>query len=277
MLGFQTLSGAVYKRLASCLGTEGFGSLCDCSNSASYFYYLDADTVAEKKTLVWVPRASDILSALCSVLIVAHVIRTHGKQYTVYHGLMMSMSVYDIAGSIAWALSTYPIPVYDEFGFPTGIYGAHGSEASCTAQGFSVQLGYTGIFYNMALSFYYLLVIRYGWREDRLQKVKVLFHGIPLLFGWGLAFAGIPFYELSYWGCWILPEPGTPRFARSLIFFIVPLMIVLVLASINMLLVYMAVRRQDRKGIARSCIRWNELFSGSACSTCSVCTSHGRS
>ena len=232
----------------SCLGLEELRSLCGCSNSAPQsYYYLGATTITQKKVLVWLPRTSGIVSAVCSLMVVGHIVWTHGDRYSVYHGLVLAMSSYDIAGSIAWAFSAFPIPVHDEFGSPTGVYGAHGSAATCTAQGFFVQLGYTGIFYNLALSIYYLLVIRYGWREERLRKIAVRLHAPPLLFGWGLALGGIPVYENSYWGCWILPDPKSPAFIRSVMFFVVPLLVVLIVASVNMFLVYLAVRRQDRR------------------------------
>ena len=47
------------------------------------------------------------------------------------------------------------------------------------------------IFYNLILSFYYLLVIKYGFKEPKLEKIQVWLHAPPLLFAFGLAFAGI--------------------------------------------------------------------------------------
>jgi hypothetical protein len=67
------------------------------------------------------------------------------------------MSFFDIVGAIAWALSTAPTPVENENGDPTYVYGAVGTKASCTAQGFLFQLNFTSIFYNISLSSYYLL------------------------------------------------------------------------------------------------------------------------
>ena len=230
---------------SNCKTMLGFGALCDCPEDDPYFYYLGATTQTERVAIAWIPRISGILSAICSIIIIVHVIRTHGTQYNVYHELLMSMSIFDIIGSIAWAFSTFPIPDYDENGDPTGVYGSSGSKEACTAQGFFVQLGFTGIYYNMALSFYYLLVIRYGWKEDRLRACIWRFHVLPLLVGFGLAFGGIPYYEHSFWGCWILPEPHTPSFVQTIVFFIVPLATVLLVASINMLLVYLAVHHQD--------------------------------
>lgn len=53
---------------------------------------------------------------------------------------MLAIAVFDIFSSAAWAFSTLPIPEYDEYGDPTNIYGARGNDATCTAQGFFIQL-----------------------------------------------------------------------------------------------------------------------------------------
>jgi hypothetical protein len=51
----------------------------------------------------------------------------------------------------------------------------------------------------MTLSIYYLLVIRYNWKEARVRSISKWFH-TPLIIGIGLAFAGIPYYEFIYFG-----------------------------------------------------------------------------
>lgn len=53
---------------------------------------------------------------------------------------MVAMAVFDIVNSVGWAFSTLPIPEYDKYGDYTNIYGAKGNEATCTAQGFFIQL-----------------------------------------------------------------------------------------------------------------------------------------
>jgi hypothetical protein len=71
--------------------------------------------------------------------------------------IMLGMSVFDVVGAFAWALSTAPIPKYNKDGDSTYIYGAIGNNATCKLQGFLIQLSFTSIFYNVALSMYYLL------------------------------------------------------------------------------------------------------------------------
>jgi hypothetical protein len=94
---------------------------------------------------------------------------------SVYFELMLCMSLLDICGSIAWVFSTLPVPTTNVYGEQTTVYGAKGTDATCTMQGFLVQIGFSGIFYNLALSVYYLLTIQYGWREDKLRRALPYF------------------------------------------------------------------------------------------------------
>jgi len=71
--------------------------------------------------------------------------------------IMLGMSIFDVVGAFAWALSTAPIPMYNRYGDPTYVYGAIGNNTTCKLQGFMIQLSFTSIFYNIALSIYYLL------------------------------------------------------------------------------------------------------------------------
>ena len=221
-----------------------FASECGCAPTPYPGNFLGAFSPRQQTILVWTPRISGIISALSSLWIIGHVILTHGSHYTVFHELIMSMSVCDILVSTADALSTLPIPRYDDNGDPTGFLGARGTEATCTAQGFLIELGLIGgVVYNLALSFYHLLMIRYRWREDRLRRVARMFH-IPMVIGVCFALAGIPYYVPAFVICWILPVPNDPQFAQIFSFVILPIGLVMVAATTNVALVYHAVRRQ---------------------------------
>lgn len=60
-------------------------------------------------------------------------------------------------GCIAWGMSTAAVPMINDLGEDTNIYGAAGNEATCKTQGFLIQLNFTALFYNISLSTYYLL------------------------------------------------------------------------------------------------------------------------
>jgi hypothetical protein len=102
--------------------------------------------------------------AKCSVqvcrLSIAVVVNGSKNQLTLVSGdsqLMLGMSMFDVVGAFAWALTTAPIPTYNQYGDPTYVYGAIGNNTTCKLQGFMIQLSFTSVFYNVALSIYYLL------------------------------------------------------------------------------------------------------------------------
>jgi hypothetical protein len=159
------------------------------------------------------------------------------------------MSIFDMCSAIAWGFTSLPIPEYDKFGDGQNILGAKGNDATCVAQGFFVQLGLTSIFYNLSLSLYYLLAIVYGWKDSKLDKIRIYMHAIPLVIGFGLAFAGIPFYEGSVWGCHIPPDPfGTDAGVKNVTLFATgPIAFTILFATSMMIAVYLKVRRDTRK------------------------------
>ncbi len=104
---------------------------------------------------------------------------------------MSTLSLFDIMGSTAFALTTLPTPESDE------IYGAKGNTKSCKAQAFFIQIGTIACFLNVSLALYYLLTIKYGWTEERWKRkhAKCVLVIPPIVVGLAFAFAGLPFYD----------------------------------------------------------------------------------
>ncbi len=102
--------------------------------------------------------------------------------------MLAVLSTFDLFGSMAYALTSLPIPE-DEY-----IHGAKGNDKTCTAQGFFIQLNSTAGYINLSLAVYYLMVIKFGWSQERLQKYMVWFYLCPIVTGLAFAFAGIPSY-----------------------------------------------------------------------------------
>jgi hypothetical protein len=59
-----------------------------------------------------------------------------------------------------------------------------------------------------------------------------------------LALAGIPYYGYNVWGCHISVPPFSPTYIPRTIFLTAPVALVILVVTINMILVYLAVRKQ---------------------------------
>ena len=125
------------------------------------------------------------------------VLQDKHKRKRVIGELIIILSCFDIIGSIGYAFTSYPTPKEDY------IYGGEGNQASCTAQGFFIQVGTISLYLNVSIAFYYLLIIQYSWREHRLRKswIYPMLFGVPILVGATFAFAGIPFYDNAILWC----------------------------------------------------------------------------
>ena len=97
---------------------------------------------------------------------------------------MLTLSIFDLLGSLAIAFTTLPLPTKDY------MYGSKGNNATCTAQGFFIQLGTTSSFVSVSLALYYLLRIKYSWSERKIQKEKIWLLACPIVIGLVMAFAG---------------------------------------------------------------------------------------
>lgn len=222
--------------------------------------YLGADTMAKKKAIVWNSRVAALLSFGGSTFILVDVLSHIDKRKTVYHQLLAMMACFDLVTAVAWSFASAAIPQKQatnswipEFDIATdplpdhvqaNIYGAVGTDATCQAQAFFIQLGYTSIFYNVSLSLYYLLVIVYGWREPSLLKIRLPLHGLPLLVGICLAFGILPVYSWIEYGCHLMPYPAGDLW-KVLVFVVVPIGFSIVAITSTMLMVYWSVRQTD--------------------------------
>ena len=120
-----------------------------------------------------------------------------------------------------------------------------GTEATCKAKAFVTELGMVGsVFYHLALTSYYVLVLVHRWRPSQVRRVQVYLHAVPIVLALGLAFGSIPFYETARFCVVSSYEKGV---WVALLFAVVPFFVVTVLSLINMACVYRAVRSTLRK------------------------------
>jgi hypothetical protein len=159
-----------------------------------------------------VPRLSGSLSAVSSATIIYLIFRSQTRLSSIYHQIMLCMSILDITSTIAMALTTIPMPrempQEKELGFewPGGRYGNH---ATCAAQGFFTLSGSIAMFgFNAMLCLYYACAVAFQMKEKNIRKyILPIIYGVPLVSGFGFAitllFAGSynppTDFMLGYW------------------------------------------------------------------------------
>ena len=138
------------------------------------------------------PRISGTISAISSSTIIFLIFRSQPRLSTIYHRIMFGMSIADIMGSTAMALTTLPMPRNDDPFWNNKKYGSYwsdqtklGNENTCAAQGFFYATGVIIMFtYNGVLCVYYACAIAFRMNEkDIRKKVEPVLHGVPLLLG----------------------------------------------------------------------------------------------
>jgi len=119
-------------------------------------------------------RISGSLSAISSFLVIFVILRSSTKISTTYHRFMLCLSVSDIAGSVAIALTTLPMPKPGDDTYVDSYNYAGkriGNRATCTAQGFIIYTGLIISFsYHISLWVYYLCTIRYKLEADTISR-----------------------------------------------------------------------------------------------------------
>lgn len=128
-----------------------------------------------------------------SLFLVQHVLRSPKRRNEPYHRLVLGMSISDCIGNFVYFTGTWLVPKDS----PVSPIWAMGNQVTCEVQGFMYQLaGIATPGYNVMLSLYYLLVVRYGWCERRIKQVESYLHAYPIIFGFG-KFAFLSFIHIS--------------------------------------------------------------------------------
>lgn len=169
---------------------------------------------AKSKALAIVPKVTGLLSFLGSVSVIYDIIRSsdgdsnkNRKRNSIFHRIMLGLSTFDGIASFVNILSTWPTPSDQS----DVIFGASGSTATCTAQGFFNEFGnITTPLYSAALCVWYLLFLKYGWKEEDCKKIEYAFHIVPISVGLTMAICGLPLtlYNNSGFLCWYAPYPA---------------------------------------------------------------------
>lgn len=191
----------------------------------------------QSRALAILPKISGFSSVIFSSMIVLTVVRDRRKLRLTYHRLLLGISFTDISSSFWLGLSTWPIPE------ESNVWGAAGNEQTCSLQGFFTQFGISSSFYNASLSIYFLLVIRYGWKEARVKRIEPFLHFIPLVWALTTAITALCLRILGnamLW-CWISPQYDSYRWGL----FYAPLWTMILVVSVNCIMIYMYVRQLE--------------------------------
>ena len=195
---------------------------------------------------------SGLLSVIGSTTIVVKVIRNRLKS-TPYDRIMLGLSGCDIIASVSWILTPFLLP--SDYGGAR--VWAIGNEGTCTFLGTLSQFGFCAVVYNLVLSCYYLLTVRFGIKRQLFAKhYELWIHIIPLAYftitSIGGAIVGV-YSEVDLgMGCWVndFPhtcelEPETCRSARiGWAFGAGPTILTFLALIINNLIIYCFVKKK---------------------------------
>lgn len=154
---------------------------------------------------------------------------------------MLGISGFDCISSTMYMLSEFFQPR------EAGTYLALGNAATCDAQAVLILIGQTSMYYNVALSMYYLLVICYNWKEHQFKRLHKWTHAILITVGLGMAFGAFPFVGPQVGICGLLEPPAAPSLLPVAFFVTAPIAIVLTTLTVNMVLICWKVYRQQRR------------------------------
>ena len=195
---------------------------------------------AQLVSLAFIPKVTAFLSCVFSSLIMRAVVN-EGSKRSVFHRLLFGLSLFDFTTSIWLFMSTWPIPK----DYTGNVAWAIGNEATCTMQGFFIQLGIACSFYNVSLSLYFLLLIVFNVKEDKILQIEWLLHTVPVFCAMiGACIGGVfDTYQPSVFWCWIGRDFDAFRWS----FFYGPLWANIILITIICLWVRSYVSRIDKK------------------------------
>ena len=183
-------------------------------------------------------------------------------EITTYHRILLGIAIIDILHTSWAALSTLPVPA------SSGVVFGHGNTASCTAQGFFIQLSSAIPLYMASLNTYFMLKIRYNVPNDVIcKKYEPCFHLVPVVQALTSGFVGIALklynpIVIPEMGCWIALYPAFcdllgncsrgHKLEQRLDFYVWIfgygwLFLSFIIVFVNSVLIYTAIRSQERR------------------------------
>jgi hypothetical protein len=165
-------------------------------------------TDTQKRTLAIMPKFSAAMGIAGDLIIITEILvfdRPNKIKRTI-HRLLLAMSICDLISAFGHFLSTWPIPKEEE-----GLFYNVGNQATCVLQGLTIQFSISVPLLNMCLAIYYLLVIKYSWKEEQIRKkVEPFFYGFSFSIAIATCSAAVALDLLNnanLW-CWIAATPS---------------------------------------------------------------------
>lgn len=184
-----------------------------------------------------------------------------GRNSRSYSNLLLCLCIADFITSLAYFLSTWPIPknnLYSDY-----IWGEAGNQITCSIQGAMGQFGgMASIMYTCGIILHFLLGIRYKWLSSDLEKIAPFIHILCFLVPAGSAIFGwlktvynptvnMCFLQSYPIGCGSTSGVACIRGANvklyTILFGLLPIFLGLFFIIISMTLIYMSVYNQDQE------------------------------
>jgi hypothetical protein len=142
------------------------------------------------------------ISTISSILIIYIIfISPTTKLSSIYHRIILGLSITEILFSVSYALATLPMPSPGDYWTDSyNIQGARlGNTYTCTAQGFFFTFGSISsyLYHCFSLTVYYLCSIGFKMKTETMVKyVEPILHALPILVGLLLALP--PLFQGQY-------------------------------------------------------------------------------
>jgi hypothetical protein len=150
----------------------------------------DPAFVSRRKAVALIPKITGLLSLLGSSYIIFDIaVRNRGNKMfqTTFHRLLIGLSVADLFSSLAYFLSHWMFPAQVPLGTDPEWYHvlfpyATGNQATCTTQGFLLQLGQlASILFTAFISIQFVLKVRYRWTASQMRRAEYVFFALGIL------------------------------------------------------------------------------------------------
>ena len=159
-------------------------------------------------TLNRLPALLSIIGSSYIIYLILRPSERSEKLSKMYHRLMLALSANDLLSSIAVFIGSWAMPKDNVHALE--MRGNVGTWETCRAQGFFVTFGYFNcMFYNAVLSLYFLLYVKYRWREDRFRAWDLTVHGLAIVLSLVVSLCPLWFdaYNVTIKFCWIQSYP----------------------------------------------------------------------